>query len=664
MFLNAISSMHRLATAAGRHIPHHMANRVGVCGLMLVTLVALATPGLAGTTTGTWSQLNNYNPEYLSGTMLLLTDGTVMVQSNYDNQTWTRLTPDATGSYVNGTWTTLAKMSIPRLYFASHVLPDGRVWVLGGEYSGYNLNQNWTNTGEIYDPVTNKWKAIAKHPDPLFGDVPTTLLRYGYILAGSLETENTYLYYPPGDFWFSNILTKLRSDRSDEETWITLPDGSVLSYDIFASDTSGTGSAQRFSLNSFAWVDSGTVPVLLSGPVQGYELGPGSVLPNGNVIVIGANENSAIYTPPVSSNLPGSWVAGPTLPAGMGADDAPGAMLPDGHFIFLADFYQFTSPTSMFDYDYNTGTLTDITSTLPPQLQDELFYGSAYVCRMLVIPDGGILLTTNNFFSLWHYLPSGTPQDSWRPTIASATKVSSHQYTITGTRVTGISEGASYGDDAEMSTNYPIVRLVNNGVVTYGKTTNWTPGISAVGSNSSGTFTLDLPTTLAPGTYQATVIANGIPSATSVNITYTQPGVVATYNPTNLTMTITGDAEANAINVVYAQVKKSRVVIGGTVTITSTDGFTTINGQPGPVVINVGPKRMNLTANMGDGDDSITINTLFGATVNLNLGNGNDSAKILYSSIYTLLKVDGGTGTDTLTLTGDAIIKKTITSVP
>ena len=39
---------------------------------------------------------------------LLLTDGTVMVQ-NGGCQDWWRLTPDKTGSYVNGTWTELAR---------------------------------------------------------------------------------------------------------------------------------------------------------------------------------------------------------------------------------------------------------------------------------------------------------------------------------------------------------------------------------------------------------------------------------------------------------------------------------------------------------------------------------------------------------------------------
>jgi hypothetical protein len=37
--------------------------------------------------------------------MLLLTDGTVMVQQGFSTQGWMKLTPDITGNYVNGIWT-------------------------------------------------------------------------------------------------------------------------------------------------------------------------------------------------------------------------------------------------------------------------------------------------------------------------------------------------------------------------------------------------------------------------------------------------------------------------------------------------------------------------------------------------------------------------------
>src|SRR4051794_18022202 len=64
-----------------------------------------------------WTPLTNLAPAGV-GTMLLMTDGTVMAQAGGISAQWMRLTPNANGSYVNGTWSSTASMSISRLYFA------------------------------------------------------------------------------------------------------------------------------------------------------------------------------------------------------------------------------------------------------------------------------------------------------------------------------------------------------------------------------------------------------------------------------------------------------------------------------------------------------------------------------------------------------------------
>ena len=46
------------------------------------------------------------NGAYLA---FLLTDGTVMFQGN-NSATWSKLTPDSSGSYLNGTWSQLASL--------------------------------------------------------------------------------------------------------------------------------------------------------------------------------------------------------------------------------------------------------------------------------------------------------------------------------------------------------------------------------------------------------------------------------------------------------------------------------------------------------------------------------------------------------------------------
>src|SRR6516225_9009518 len=70
---------------------------------------------------GTWSAVTNLAPGPI-GTMMLLPDGTVMAQNGdlgtpADRNRWYKLTPNASGSYAAGTWSNLASMSLPRLYY-------------------------------------------------------------------------------------------------------------------------------------------------------------------------------------------------------------------------------------------------------------------------------------------------------------------------------------------------------------------------------------------------------------------------------------------------------------------------------------------------------------------------------------------------------------------
>src|SRR5215470_15835426 len=118
-----------------------------------------------------WQLLKNQPPvlDYTDcgpGNPILLTDGTVMLADD-GCQDWWKLTPDAFGSYVNGTWTQLAATpaGYSPLYHSSAVLPDGRVIIEGGEYNF--LQPVWTNLGAIYNPLTNAWTLVA--PPPFFG---------------------------------------------------------------------------------------------------------------------------------------------------------------------------------------------------------------------------------------------------------------------------------------------------------------------------------------------------------------------------------------------------------------------------------------------------------------------------------------------------------------
>jgi hypothetical protein len=480
-------------------------------------------------------------PGDFPGTMMLLPNGAAMVQgssgANGTSPRWYSLTPNASGSYVSGTWGSLGSMHVQRLYFGSVVLPSDQVLVVGGEYSGSSGSQNITNTGEIYSMATNSWSNIANFPQSAFGDDPLTVIaagpHAGDVLGGYIFGPQTYSYSVSGNNWTQRG-TKLANDRSDEEGWIQLPGGKILSYNVFASPgvNAGTpGSAQVYDPVTDKWTATGSVPVgLTSSNVPGdsnfLELGPGLLLPptaahpQGLVFFVGATgsfsgstytsgAHTALYDP-----ISNTWTAGPNVPVtGYAADDAPGAVLPDGNVLFTGDTPAFNKPSKMFEYNPTANTITDVTATLPAGLVSQLNTVPAFVERMLSLPSGQVLFS-DDYNQLWTLSETGTINSAWRPKIFGIANTGAGTFTLTGQQLNGMNEGAAYGDDVEMSSNYPIVRLVQTGTGTvyYATTSNWSQ-LGVQTGTTMVTTNFKLPTSLkTPGTYVVTVIANGIPS--------------------------------------------------------------------------------------------------------------------------------------------------------
>src|SRR5579862_8104467 len=124
-----------------------MIKRSSYTALAALTLAASAF-------TQSWTPVKNV-PPISAAVPLLLQDGSVIIQ-NTNAGDWHKLTPDSKGNYASGTWTTIATMPAGYTpeYFASAVLPDGRVVAIGGEYNG-TRTEVWTNLGAIYNPLTN-----------------------------------------------------------------------------------------------------------------------------------------------------------------------------------------------------------------------------------------------------------------------------------------------------------------------------------------------------------------------------------------------------------------------------------------------------------------------------------------------------------------------------
>ena len=129
------------------------------------------------------------------------------------------------------------------LDFASAVLPDGRVVVIGGEYN--DLHKVWTNIGFMYDPVTNTWSgqitvpgtwccAGGGHHSGGIGDAQSTILTNGTMLLASLGNPwgKDIASFDPATLTFTALApTGDKDDDNWEENWNQLPNGRVLTVD-------------------------------------------------------------------------------------------------------------------------------------------------------------------------------------------------------------------------------------------------------------------------------------------------------------------------------------------------------------------------------------------------------------------------------------------------
>jgi hypothetical protein len=449
---------------------------------------------------------------------LLLTDGTVMVQELSTEQFW-RLTPDASGSYEHGTWSprAAAPAGYSPLYDASAVLPDGRVIVMGGEYLGGF--QAWTTRGALYDPVADSWVSM---PAPAgwtqIGDASGIVLPDGRFLLSSCCTADIAILDARALTWQPVGQGKL--DVNDEESWVLLPDGTILTVD--ANNLADRQSTEIYHPDLQRWIYAGDTPTQLDDlqPNGGgsHEVGPNVLRADGTVLAMGGTGHNAIYDTATKQ-----WSQAPDLPIANGQQldmaDAPAALLPNGDVLLLASPGVFQAPSQLFEW--NGQAFTDTAST------PDCAAATSYQFSMLLLPTGEVLMTDQSP-DVELYTPAPGLTDSAIPIITGVGEVGSalrsgseeivielypdHVYELAGQRLAGVSQGGFYGDDVQTATNFPIVRLTtsSSGHVRYLRTHDHSS--LAIGSDTDATTRFDVPGDIEPGPGTLEVVVNGIAS--------------------------------------------------------------------------------------------------------------------------------------------------------
>jgi hypothetical protein len=466
--------------------------------LVVIGLLTLTT--LAGAQT--WTPLT-HQPTFGAGTALLLTDGSVMVQdSAFTNPNhWWRLKPDSSGSYINGAWSQLASLpsGYDPLYYASAVLPDGRVAIVGGEYNLGSFVES--GMAAIYNPQTNAWTSFSA-PWSQTGDAQSAVLPNGTLMVGNCCNNQQALLNASNLTW--TYVGVGKADVNSEEGWTLLP-ASVDDGGLFTIDVTIPNHTEIYDPVSQNWSTTGNAPPL--GLVGCSEIGPAVLRADGTIFATGATSNTAIYNP-----FNNTWRTGPTFPSNLGVVDGPAALLPNGNVLVdaapIGSCGNFPAGSRFFEFD---GTNL-IEKAKPPRATVD----PSFVGRMLVLPTGQVLFTDGSS-DVEIYTPTGTYNFIYQPNINSYPAnitIGASWYQILGTQLNGMSQGAMYGDDAQSATNYPLVRITNNstGHVFYAFTHDHsTMAVQTGGVQESTLF--DPPLNMERGPSTLVVVVNGIPSA-------------------------------------------------------------------------------------------------------------------------------------------------------
>jgi hypothetical protein len=428
-----------------------------------------------------------------AGTALLMTDGTVMVQDNAAN--WYSLAPNKNGNYVRGTWT--QKATLPAgygpLYFASAVLADGKLVINGGEYNFFHGSE--TNLGAIYDPIADAWTSVAPPTGwAEIGDASSVVLSDGTYMIGNCCYGAQAVLNESSMTWTLTGMGK--ADTNSEEGWTLLPNGKVLTADVF-----GQPNSERFNPRNGSWSSAGTVPVDL---INQFEIGPQVLRPNGTVFVAGASPHSAVF-----DTRNGRWSTGPDFPIVGGQQveiaDGPAALLTNGDVLLAASPGVYAAPASMLIFDGRQFTVI----AAPPNAPND----SSYNVRFLDLPTGQVL-ETDGSDDVEIYTPGVQPDRTIAPVISSVPTTLTHgnTYTIFGARFNGFSQANTYGDDAQAASNYPLVRITNDatGHVFYARTHDHS--FMGVASQATVSTMFDVPAAIELGASTLEVVTNGIHS--------------------------------------------------------------------------------------------------------------------------------------------------------
>jgi hypothetical protein len=479
----------------------------------LVLTLTVLLGAISFATAQTWTPITNQPTTFLPGVMLQLRDGRVLMHDEGGTVAadWWVLTPDAYGSYVNGTWSYGGALptGYQPLYFGSQVFLDGKTVVVeGGEYNLAvdQVNGVWTNLGARLTYSGNSFTWVANSPPSgwtKIGDAQSVLLADGrYMQANCCSAQNA-IYTGPNTWTATG---NVKQSSNDESAFTLLTNGKVLTVDTkraSSCNNTRTGS-ELYDPTTGVWSCAPNTPVQLYN-ARDEELGAAVLMYNNKVLQFGGNVvATALYD--VTGN---TWASGPTPPNGLDQADGPAALEPNGKVLAMLSPGLFNAGCEFMEYDPNSNSLAFTANPANCPAVDSSYYG-----HLMIVPTGEIMFTDfSNIVEV--YKPAAGVVATAQPTILASTtslKIGSVNNILYGKQLNGLSENNAYGDDYQGATNYPLVRLTSpsTGKVYYALTHDDSTHSIAPGTVMYTKF--DLPANIPAGTYSLVAVANGIAS--------------------------------------------------------------------------------------------------------------------------------------------------------
>ena len=317
--------------------------------------VVTNTAELYNPLTGVFTPTGNMNRRRVAFSATQLLNGKVLVEGG---ATDTELATNTAELYdpATGTWSLTGSLKQGRQQHSAILLPDGTVLVTGGNIERTPCSDLCVTTiaeSEIYNPTTGRWKTVGEMTIPR-SFFTTTLLPNGKVLAvgGRIHTGPDYfdfkaiafadLYDPATKTWSaSGTMGTSRTDHSA----VLLANGKVLVAGGTTVDFNGVtiASAELYDPASGMWTGTGSM-------LLGRERHTATVLRNGQVLVAGGDfydgtnvgvlTESELYDP-----VAGTWSA--TASMGIPRFGAKAVLLRNGKVLETGGEPDFTNTPTM-----------------------------------------------------------------------------------------------------------------------------------------------------------------------------------------------------------------------------------------------------------------------------------------------------------------------------